>query len=825
MRFRKLLAAILAAAMLMISACGTVPVFAEEEAPAATESKPAEAPKPDPPKEPDPPKPTEAPTPKPTEAPTPKPTEAPTPAPTEAPTAAPTEAPADKPSEEPTPGSEAQPTEAPQGTSVPAEGGEAEATQAPADPADPTATAEPGAEVTPEPSETPEPSATPAPAAQFMSFSASGSYAFCGKSASFSFFVRHAASLRYSLIGPSGSSVDSGTLSNGASSYSFTPGQAGRYTLELTAVSEDGSEVTTHCSITAVDAPELSVSVKAEQPSCHAGDAVSFKLKKTEGVELASCHIELKRNTTVFHETGKFEDRITVNAPDSGKVATITIVVTITDIYGRSASATTSIPCAVHDRETSKQWEATMKGVQKTGVWMDDLIAIARTQIGYRESSIDFGPKYDGGISGYTRYGDWYGLDYEEWCAMFACFCLNYAGIPDSSFPYAANGQRWIEALRPLGLYAERGGYEPQVGDLAFFDWENDDDCDHVGIIYEITRDGLGRVSGFKTIEGNSKGMSVTCDDYYSINDGNVVGFGLVNLAYDRKVVNEPRKLMAEGDGVKITADFDPEAKIPARAVLRVHEIERGDEAFEAQAARIAGKLAEEDDSVEMSFLRLFDVSFVDQDGAVIEPEAPVTLAVACDGAVRVGSGVKPGVVQINRAGGITLRRDAAMKRGNDGCTFQFEQSRFKSTIGVFLTGKLNYKAGSLKFNCPAYGVKVRYDREDGIPDGAALTANEITRNLIPYLKRLSQAGEAGKAGEGETLKLFEVDVTLNGMKVEPDGDVTIEITCPQEAGYVRVVRLADSTPMEATLKRSSDRAVVAFDTDAFSAFAVIFGE
>ena len=45
-------------------------------------------------------------------------------------------------------------------------------------------------------------------------------------------------------------------------------------------------------------------------------------------------------------------------------------------------------------------------------------MAIARTQLGYEESSLNFIVDEEGMRKGYTRYGDWFGSDYGDWCAM-----------------------------------------------------------------------------------------------------------------------------------------------------------------------------------------------------------------------------------------------------------------------------------------------------------------------------------------------------------------------------------------------------------------------
>ena len=88
--------------------------------------------------------------------------------------------------------------------------------------------------------------------------------------------------------------------------------------------------------------------------------------------------------------------------------------------------------------ETEADWRASVSPAMITGQWDRDLIAVAKTQIGYRESSRNY-IVLDGVKHGYTRYGDWIdnseAVVYGEWCASFVAFCIYYARI--TSVPYS----------------------------------------------------------------------------------------------------------------------------------------------------------------------------------------------------------------------------------------------------------------------------------------------------------------------------------------------------------------------------------------------------
>ncbi len=181
------------------------------------------------------------------------------------------------------------------------------------------------------------------------------------------------------------------------------------------------------------------------------------------------------------------------------------------------------------DVETEADWEATLPGESKlTGNWRDDLIVVAKSQIGYEESAKNYEVNSEGDTKGYTRYGAWYGDAYGDWCAMFVSFCLEYAEIDEAVMPRNANCQNWIEILKQekYDLYREADSdYIPQSGDLIFFEWgDGDANSDHIGIVDTVSVDDSGKITKIKTIEGNS-GDAVRYQEYDG-QDSQILGYG-----------------------------------------------------------------------------------------------------------------------------------------------------------------------------------------------------------------------------------------------------------------------------------------------------------
>ena len=184
------------------------------------------------------------------------------------------------------------------------------------------------------------------------------------------------------------------------------------------------------------------------------------------------------------------------------------------------------------DVETRADWEKTFSHVKLTGAWAQDLLAIAQTQLGYEESERNFIVYKNGDKKGYTRYGDWYGGQYGDWCAMFASFCLNYARVKD--FPQQCNCCYWVSVLQEAGMYAAAETYTPKPGDLVFIDYKRKSitpkdiplDPEHVGIVYEVIPATKDKPAELVTIEGNYSDR--VCYVTRQLENPIIIGYGVL---------------------------------------------------------------------------------------------------------------------------------------------------------------------------------------------------------------------------------------------------------------------------------------------------------
>lgn len=178
------------------------------------------------------------------------------------------------------------------------------------------------------------------------------------------------------------------------------------------------------------------------------------------------------------------------------------------------------------DIENMAYWQKLFAGIKHSGNWGEDLVHIAKTQLGYTESILNVRRDHDGEVHGYTRYGGWYGAPHAEWCAMFVSFCLYFAWIPEEYVPYEASCGRWEGALREKSLYTDSKDYVPRRGDLVFFGEHGVPS--HVGIVLELNEE----TGELRYIHGHSVDNDVAIGSIRWGN-GSIVGYGMLpeNLA------------------------------------------------------------------------------------------------------------------------------------------------------------------------------------------------------------------------------------------------------------------------------------------------------
>ena len=93
--------------------------------------------------------------------------------------------------------------------------------------------------------------------------------------------------------------------------------------------------------------------------------------------------------------------------------------------------------------------------------------------------------KYAEGVNNDTIFGKWYGMNHQPWCAMFVSKCFADAGHADLVAASTKKGFASCDA--GLKWFAKNGQVVPvgkaQAGDIVFFQFDDDAQADHVGIV------------------------------------------------------------------------------------------------------------------------------------------------------------------------------------------------------------------------------------------------------------------------------------------------------------------------------------------------------
>lgn len=131
---------------------------------------------------------------------------------------------------------------------------------------------------------------------------------------------------------------------------------------------------------------------------------------------------------------------------------------------------------------------------------INKILDIARKEIGTKESPPN---------SNRTKYGRWYGMDGNPWCAMYTSWVYHTAGYP---LPVIQSGAPSGAAYCPfIESYAKKHGQwhkEPKPGDLALFHFGKREAV-HIGIVESVNGRNFSCIEGNTSVSNNANGGMV----------------------------------------------------------------------------------------------------------------------------------------------------------------------------------------------------------------------------------------------------------------------------------------------------------------------------
>ena len=372
--------------------------------------------------------------------------------------------------------------------------------------------AQPGEEETPADPEQPV-DETPAP--ELHSFTANSTSAALGETISFSYHTVNAQSVKWRVQRSDGSASESGEA--GLDGFSWTPARSGVYTVTVTAV--NGEKTVSDSVTVTVRGESLQASVAPGVRYAMVGEkALRYKLSVSGGTEPYACSIVIETKGKPVYTSDAFSDMVSYKPKTSGDH---TLKLTVTDASGASVSAQAVIPVATNETNDHLPLPKLRRGMN----YAERLVAVAKSQVGYKESEDNFIVDEDSKVQGWCYFGGEYGMPYVEWCAMFVSWSLKKADIPEWMMPRDSNCWQWCKKLG--SRYDDKEDeYTPEPGDLIFFHHDREDAHpedknfpNHIGIVTGYS----GRWKTGTTVEGNVGGKVV--EKNYELSDPTIVGY------------------------------------------------------------------------------------------------------------------------------------------------------------------------------------------------------------------------------------------------------------------------------------------------------------
>lgn len=194
------------------------------------------------------------------------------------------------------------------------------------------------------------------------------------------------------------------------------------------------------------------------------------------------------------------------------------------------------------------------------------IITVAQGELGYTELA-----------NNYSKYGEWAGAAYREWCAEFACWCAWQAderygtSTLETVYPKRSTATacetwfikrgRYVSSKGVLTGYGDQWYWEsgasvkdtpyvPQPGDFIFFDWQKGGGAEHTGLVEYAQTDASGAVR-VHTIEGNNSVLgptpTVVARYEYALDDKSIRGYGITA----DEAIGSDFKVYSTGEAVK----------------------------------------------------------------------------------------------------------------------------------------------------------------------------------------------------------------------------------------------------------------------------------
>ncbi len=350
------------------------------------------------------------------------------------------------------------------------------------------------------------------------------------------------------------------------------------------------------------------------------------------------------------------------------------------------------------DLETPEIWESSLPPADTfMGIWSQDLIFVAESQIGYTESVHNFVLDEHGSHKGYSRYGAWYGEPYADWNPLFLSFCLHYAGIPEEAISRQSDLTLWQEEFTEAEAWYSLADCIPVPGDLIFLDLNGDGVPDQAGLFTKRIEGTTPEASLLCIILGDKENAVIKQE--YKTSDPTLLSCVSLDKLHSNweasqnptdptepgetvpeetlPVETPPGTLSAQGDGYSFTLTCPAEAALPEGTTLQAQALASESETYQTLYSQLPDLLGD----AAISSVWMYDIT-LQAEQAAVEPAAPVTVELILREAVSVQEGHRYLAVHFGSSGPEILSVEAIV--AEDLLTgFRHTQDSFSPTVYV----------------------------------------------------------------------------------------------------------------------------------------------
>lgn len=246
--------------------------------------------------------------------------------------------------------------------------------------------------------------------------------------------------------------------------------------------------------------------------------------------------------------------------------------------------------------------------------------------------------------------------------------------------------------------------------------------------------------------------------------------------------------------------------------------VEAPEGAFEENTVMVVTPIAEEEvidavnDTVDnkVKKVQAVDISFYTNDNEV-EPKLPISVKLSSK---LISEAKDPQIVHIDNNGDASLIEKSEEQSSNDEVVFKSEE--FSTYVIVVTTDYITDEGET-------YKITVTYDEEAGIPEGAYLEVEEITGERFNEL--YDQTTDLLDAEFFSYAHIFDITIYDDEFNhVDPSSNVEVSIELLDEVDENDNFTVVHFAPEATKINSRSEGNSVSFETDGFSAYAIVQG-